>query len=312
MMKVAILGSGSLGLLWGARMQPLFGESLHLLTRTREQAEFLNREGIRFTDLYGKTEQRVCRARWSERVADGKIDVLLVMVKQTHLPSVIPVIQKGTHRESQIIFWQNGWGHQERIAKLADRPWTYLAVTTEGALKEGPNAISHTGGGETAIGLYPPASKQPHPLFLCWMRMLMEKYGPLIQYDRQILHKIWEKLAVNCVINPLTALYQVKNGALLSPEYEGEWKEVLSEVVLVADQEGISLSYSEINEKVKSVCEKTAGNLSSMLQDLMRGQKTEVDFINGAIVRLGQKHRVNTPANSRLVSLIHEKEKHML
>jgi 2-dehydropantoate 2-reductase len=311
-MRVAILGSGSLGLLWGARMQPLFGENLLLLTRTKEQAELLNREGIRFIGQGGETEQRACHAVCSDEMPEGKIDLLLVMVKQTHLSAILPVIQKGTHPESQIIFWQNGLGHQENIARLTDRPWTYLSVTTEGALREGDNVIRGTGRGETSIGLYPPSEEEPHPLLLRWINILKEQAGCNILYDRQILHKIWGKLAVNCVINPLTALYGVKNGALLSPEYQAEWKEILHEVVLVANREGIPLSYADLDEKVKSVCKQTAGNFSSMLQDVMRGNKTEVDFINGAIVRLGRKHRIDTPVNLRLVNLIHEKEEQML
>lgn len=306
-MQFGILGGGALGLLWAARLldfEPV------VVTRTQEQWKQLQKEGLQFTDQNGNKNIVQLPSFWGNLLDEKKtFDVLFVMVKQKDIMGVIPWIQKHTHSESQILFWQNGLGHEEWIKTLIHRPWTYLVVTTEGALKEADNAVRHTGRGKSWIGLYP-EHKRFHPM----MQKLLDQWERpfAIHMEKHIMVRIWEKLAINCVINPLTALSDVTNGELLSQKDEVLWKGILNEVVQVAEKEGVSLHTDQLMERVIHVCTQTAKNISSMLRDIQHGRKTEVDAINGAIVRLGTKHHVPTPLNSRLVRLIHEKEGRML
>lgn len=306
-MQFGILGGGALGLLWGAR---LLAEHPVMVTRTSEQSELIQKQGLSYTARNGQKKvvplQSVCGS-----VLRGQIsfDLLFVTVKQKDLGDVLPWIEQHTHPESQIVFWQNGFGHHELLETLAHRPWTYLAVTTEGALKEAGNAVRHTGQGESWIGLYPGGSG-PHPL----MRHLISKWEKpfAVHVEKHIMGRIWEKLAINCVINPLTAIFGWTNGELLSKKDEPTWRGILNEVVYVARKEGIQLDPDALLEKVAGVCERTAANTSSMLRDIQNGTMTEIDAINGAIVRLGQRHGIPTPVNARLVSLIRAKENRVL
>jgi 2-dehydropantoate 2-reductase len=311
-MKVAILGSGSLGLLWGARLSRMEGLKTTLLTRTQAQAELLNETGIERTGLDGRVEIFPANAlAVSECPPHLVFDIVWVMVKQTQLADVMPILKRIICGETQVVFWQNGWGHQEKIKSLKKNSWTYVAVTTEGAWKKAGNKVVHTGNGVTYVGLFPQNGREPHPQFISFLRFLSDPGETRLLYDRQILCRIWEKLAINCVINPLTAIYGIKNGELLKPEYASKWRPILEEVVQVSTCEGIDFFYEQLDERVREVCRRTARNDSSMLQDLKNGRKTEIDYINGAVVKTGAKHGVATPVNAELVAEIYEKERNM-
>jgi len=116
---------------------------------------------------------------------------------------------------------------------------------------------------------------------------------------------IWGKLIINVGINGLTAITRLKNGRL--PEVPGTFqvmKEAVAEAERVATAMGIQLPYPDPVEKVLDVCRATAGNVASMLQDILNRRKTEVEYINGAIVKQGKATGVPTPVNKTITSLV--------
>lgn len=308
-MRIAVIGSGALGMLWGARLFQT-GNKVVLFTRTEKQQRILQRQGLIYTTLHKETQKIPLEAKWIEKYSPKALfDIVFVTVKQHHLSRVIPAIQQISHHESQILFWQNGLGHDEQIARLHDRPWTYAAVTTEGAWKKGPNEVQHTGQGETWVGRFPDQAVQPHSSLLLLLENVKKECDLSIRYDSHILQRIWEKLAVNCVINPLTAIFNMKNGELLSGEYDGQMEGLLCETMEVARHQGIQFDFAEMMKRIRQVCQKTANNYSSMLQDIQKGARTEIDFINGIVVKLGLECQIPTPLSEQMVRLIHEKEK---
>jgi 2-dehydropantoate 2-reductase len=311
-MNIGVLGGGSLGLLWAARLAGIF--SVSVITRTDGQADVLHREGIRLITQDGaEVHARLKAFAFGRAIEYPRFDIVLATVKQVHLPGLIPVLEQITHEDSQIIFWQNGWGHDEQIRKLNRRPWTYAAVTTEGALRSGPAEVRHTGSGETWIGPFPRQKGQVHPTLEKWLFDIRRKLpGTSIQYDPDILRRIWEKLVINCAINPLTALWEIPNGELLDGRYQSDMKRIVTEAVRVAAAHGVCLDPDEMMEKVRIVCLRTSRNRSSMLQDLKKGVRTEIDYINGAVARLGERAGVKTPFNRELVLLIRQKEAGMV
>ncbi|HLD82850.1 MAG TPA: ketopantoate reductase C-terminal domain-containing protein, partial [Candidatus Omnitrophota bacterium] len=123
--------------------------------------------------------------------------------------------------------------------------------------------------------------------------------------SRDIKSLLWSKLIINAGINALTAVTRLNNGRLV--EFEGTRKilrELVTEAVRVAKRKRIKLIYDDPLAKVEAVCEATATNVSSMLQDALRKKRTEIDFINGVIVRQGQESGIPVPANSMLVDLV--------
>jgi 2-dehydropantoate 2-reductase len=301
-MKTAIIGGGALGLLWGARLARA-GFPVTMIVRTQSQAATIKKMGMTVQSLSGGEWTVSTEACASSSLPSGKADSVFVMVKQMDLPAVTPLIASLAHEETQVLFWQNGWGHGEIVKKLSAQTCTYLAVTTEGALRLGENRVAHTGNGETWVGPYPSSRKEPHPaLERLWQ--LEQKMA----WDPDILVRIWEKLAVNCVINPLTALEDVPNGEVGHPRFEQMKRAIIEETVRVARAEGIRLDTAAVKERVERVIRLTARNHSSMLQDMKRGRKTEIAHINGAVAELGAKWGIPTPVNAELVRRVQDKE----
>jgi 2-dehydropantoate 2-reductase len=133
----------------------------------------------------------------------------------------------------------------------------------------------------------------------------MQKAGFANKTVENIQDLLWSKLIVNVGINALTAVTRLKNGELIRrPDTEILLEKVVDEAVEVGKREGVKFIYEDPLAQVKKVCELTAANVSSMLQDVLRKKKTEIEFINGAIVERGARLGVPTPANEILTRLV--------
>ncbi len=303
-MRIAVWGAGALGLLWGARLTKLFPDTV-LITRTKEQQSYLQTNGIQLTTLSGKVEQIPVQALWVEELRKvSVIDYLFLMVKQTELPGVIRLLSRIGFRDTTILMWQNGVGHEAYLSEYRDR---YGAITTEGARRDGLNSVTHTGKGMTWIGPFEDFSASSRITLLV---SRLKEAGISVEMEESIGKRMWSKLMINCAINPLTALLRIPNGALLHiPEGKAAMEQILSEAVQVANALDYSMNLEETVEQALDVCRKTSPNHSSMLQDLLNGRLTEIEAINGAIVRFGEQLGIETPVNRLLVQLIHAAEK---
>jgi 2-dehydropantoate 2-reductase len=119
---------------------------------------------------------------------------------------------------------------------------------------------------------------------------------------KDIREELWKKLIINCVVNPLTAIFRVRNNAIMVDSLRWIRHEIIRECVAVGKAEGI-----RFQENLEELIEqKIAGytNYSSMCQDILKGKKTEIDFLNAKIVELGKKHGIPTPVNETLVGLV--------
>jgi 2-dehydropantoate 2-reductase len=137
------------------------------------------------------------------------------------------------------------------------------------------------------------------------IREIFNKVGLEARISRDIKGLLWSKLIINVGINALTAITRLNNGRLI--EFEGTrriLREAVTEAIKIAKRKRIKLIYDDPLAKVEAVCEATATNVSSMLQDVLRRRRTEIDFINGVIVRQGQELGIPTPVNSVLLDLV--------
>jgi 2-dehydropantoate 2-reductase len=174
-------------------------------------------------------------------------------------------------------------------------PRARLGVTTAGATLLGPGHVRP--GGEGVTHLAAPE----------WVARLFQQAGLRAETVPAEAAEglLWGKLAVNCGINPLTALLRVPNGELLRrTEARGLMEAAAHECARVAGAKGIALPYADAGAQAARVAERTAGNHSSMFQDILRGAPTEVDAINGAVARAGAALGVPTPLNETLWRLV--------
>ncbi|WP_028775471.1 ketopantoate reductase family protein [Shimazuella kribbensis] len=297
-MKIGIIGGGSLGLLWAARLNEY--ADVTLFCRTVQQTDVIKKQGLLVTNTSGQKKRYLVSAEWIEHFHHSAgFDVLFLMVKQPALDQVLRMIPSLIHQKTHVVAWQNGLGHVEKI-EACHFPASYAVVTTEGAYKLSANHVQHTGYGYVRLGRL--QSKDGMDSF--FSSFLQKFHIELVDHIEQYL---WRKFAVNVVINPLTALLEVPNGKLMDLDIQATIYQLVNELCLVADAKGICLKQADIYDQVSEVCSKTAKNFSSMLQDIRAGRLTEIDSLNGMVVTYANQCGLVVPTHSTLTDLIRAK-----
>jgi 2-dehydropantoate 2-reductase len=299
-LKIAIIGPGAMGLFFAARLQEA-GHEVRVLDYRPERSDFLINSGLRLITLTGE-EQHYSLKITHEAAAIGPCDLVLIKVKahQTgraaqQLPALLGV-------GGIALTLQNGIGNLEGMAEVVGPERLLAGVTMLGVTKLDVGRIRHAGPGQTFIGR-PPASQVTDSEITAIVRAF-EQAGLDCRESPDIIAVLWNKLLINVGINPVTALTRLTNGQL--PAIPAAWEVVtaaLQEAYAVAEAKGIPVA-AEPADRVKKVCQDTAGNYSSMLQDVLARRRTEVQAINGQIVRHGRQLHLPTPINTLLFNLI--------
>ncbi len=305
-MKIVIVGPGAMGCLFAAFLAKVIPISknaeneLWLLDKNKERAAFLNQRGISVEGISGSWQARV-KATADVKDID-KADLIIICVKSYNTKEAVLQSKSLISENTKIMTLQNGIGNVEIIGEVvggADR--VIGGVTSQGATLIDAGHFRHAGRGETVIGRI----DGKIPVEMRSIREIFNKAGLEIRISRDIKGLLWSKLIINVGINALTAITLLRNGKLI--EFEGTRRilqESVSEANRVAKRKRIKLIYDDPLAKVETVCEATATNISSMLQDVLRKKRTEIDFINGVIVRQAQGLGISVPVNTMLVDLV--------
>ncbi len=297
-MKIVIVGPGAMGCLFAAFLSKS-KEEIWLLDKNKENAARINQLGISLEGASGSWQAKPIA---TARVEDiDKADLILICVKSFHTKQAVEQIKPLLQANTKIMTLQNGVGNIEIISELTGEERVIGGATNEGATLVETGKIRHAGRGETLIGTL----DGKVPVEIRSIREIFNKVGLQTRLSRDIKGLIWSKLIINAGINALTAITRLPNGCLT--EFEGTkriLRDAVTEATRIAKRKRIKLIYDDPLAKVETVCEGTAGNISSMLQDVLRNKRTEIDFINGVIVRLGQELGIAVPTNKLLVDLI--------
>lgn len=300
-MKIAILGAGAMGSVIGSLLADA-GNEITLIDVWAEAVAVINRDGLRIQDRTG--ESRVCRVRAVRSPAEvtGPVDLLLVFVKCYHtaeaVRSALPLLGTG----STVLSLQNGWGNGPRIAQIAGAERMVLGVCYHSATVLGPGLVLHAGRGRTVIGEMD-GSMSPR------VQQVADRFtaaGMETEGSAQILREIWSKLALNVATLPTQSAIRLTADRLLNtPEMRGLMKNLLREVVAVAGAQNIPLDFTERWAAITGLLSRLAPNTrGSMLQDVEKGRRTEIDVMCGAIIEAGARLSVPTPCNTTMFSLI--------
>lgn len=293
-MKVRVVGAGALGMLIAASLAET-GISLELVTRSREQAEKAAAEGLRLLKRKTDTVQAEVTVRPDViAAADLELhskrglspDVILLMVKQTAVTEALAQsIAAQMMPETRLICFQNGIGHTDILSRFIPPEQIWIAVTTEGALRHDSRSVEHTGSGVTWIGpLIMPLEENKDKILEKKLQKMFQDAGFSVSMSNKITSKVWNKLLINSVINPLTAVLQVPNGMLLQlPAVMPLMQSLFEEGIQLANRLGIELA-NDLWDQLLMVCERTAANRSSMLQDILACRRTELDSITGGLL----------------------------
>ncbi len=298
-MKIAVVGPGAVGCLLAA----LFAkakEDVFLVDKSKERSEALSKGGVSVEGLGGSWNVPVRACVFGAELRQADLAILCVKAYDTKEAAVS--LQRFTGDSTLVMTLQNGIGALEQLEEIFPPERVLGGVTGLGATLLGAGSVRFAGRGETVVG-------RSDGSMTAGMRPLRESFtraGLPFRFTRDIKGALWSKLIVNVGINALTALTQLPNGALL--KYEGTrriLRAAVTEGVKVAKRKRLRLQFDDPLAKVESVCEATALNRSSMLQDILKKKRTEIDYINGVIVRLGQELGIPTPVNSLLLDLVH-------
>jgi 2-dehydropantoate 2-reductase len=301
-MKTVMIGPGAMGSLFGGLLSRA-GEELWLVGYRKEQVETICSVGLTLEEK-GKSQIIPMKAT-PDVTSVGKADLVIFFVKTYDTERAVSdslVLEK---EDTVFITLQNGLGNEEAICKKIDRKKVMLGVTGHGATLLRPGHVRHAGWGKTFVG------ELDHRITDRATRIaqMFCKAGIETEASPNIHDQVWGKLVVNAGINALTALTGFKNGQLLDyPETARLMERLVFEAAQVARRKGVHLEEDPI-EKVRKAAEATRENRSSMGQDFDHRRRTEIDAINGAVVREAQALGIPVPFNQAVTDLVKAIEK---
>jgi 2-dehydropantoate 2-reductase len=303
-MKIVIIGAGAMGGLFAARLAAA-GEDVSVVDVWAEHVEAIRTQGLILETGEGVINALPAAASRGEDLAVAA-DLVIIFVKSAMTAAAARSAQSLLAPAGRVLTLQNGLGNAETIAAVVGAEKVLAGTTAQGATLLAPGRIRHGGRGDTHIGrLAGPADD-----FCREAAAILSRAGIPAFAEDAVQTLIWGKLVINAGINALTALLRYSNGQLNDHEETCELvKLAVTEAVQVAAAAKIPLPYGDAVEKVLAVAAATATNRSSMLQDILHGRITEIDAINGALVREGMRLAVPTPVNRTLTLLIKALEK---
>jgi 2-dehydropantoate 2-reductase len=295
--KLGIVGAGALGTLFGQRLAA--DNDVVLLERRNDVVDAVRSNGLRVDG-----EGRAAHATSEPRELFG-VQILFVFVRATDTLRALRPFAAELSPATAIVSLQNGLGNEEAIkAALGGTIPLVIGATTESALAVGPGDVHRVGEGTTVLGS---AGASPETINRVARLLVDAGFRASAAYD--IRPHLWGKLIANAAINPVAALLDRPNGVVLTDEHAGEIARSLAqEAATVANAMRIPLPFTDPWSYVKTIVEQTAELDNSMLYDLRSGARTEVDFINGAVVAAGRRAAVPTPYNETLTALVKARE----
>ncbi|WP_119069479.1 ketopantoate reductase family protein [Aggregatilinea lenta] len=295
-MRITILGIGALGCLFGARLSR--HADVTLIGHWPEQIDAL-RAGLRYVHPDGHEDViPLDVACGTDGVAP--CDAALILTKASQIETSAREAAQMLKPDGVAITLQNGLGNRDVLAAAVGDERAAQGVTLQAASLRGPGVMVYGGEGPTHL-----AERFPGDPVIRDVGALLERAGCETHVVADVGALLWAKLVVNASINPLTAVLRVQNGVLLDSAWAHDLMvEAAREVAAVAAAQGVALPFADAGVYAERAAEMAALNRSSMLQDVLRGAATEIEMINGAVMRLGAASGVETPAVRTLYRLV--------
>lgn len=288
--RIAIMGAGAVGCYYGALLA-IAGESVTLIGRpalrdaVRDRGLLLERQG---------RIELVRMATATEADAVTGADLVLVCVKSPDTESAARAIAPHLAPEAVVLSLQNGVGNAERLAAVLGRPVLPVVVYVATQMA-GPGHVVHHGRGELVVGTGPGADIAAATL---------RRAGIPTEISATTESALWSKLVINCALNAISAVTRQPYGRIVTtPGAIDLMRGVVAECLAVARASGVSLP-DDLWPQVERICATMPGQFSSTAQDMMRGRPTEIDHLNGEILRRAEALGVPVPLNNALVVMV--------
>lgn len=294
--RIVVLGPGAMGCLFAALLKKC-GRDVMLLDHRRERADFINDRGL-ILERAGETDTIPVPAT-ADPAAAGPAALVIVCVKAYDTAAAAQTAA-ACGPDAQVLSLQNGVGNVEALTAALGPERVLGGTTAQGANLVGPGHVRHAGNGETVVG--EPGGGTARAARAA---ELFVSCGLTARVTEDLDSVVWSKLVINAAINPLTALFRVRNGALAEvPAARALMEEAAAEAAAVAGARGVRLLYPDAPAKVAAVAQATAENISSMHADVRAKRRTEIEQICGAVVSEAERLGVPAPVNRALLMLV--------
>ena len=293
MEHIVIVGAGAIGSLYGARLSTRYPVTL---VARQAHVDAIGRDGLKVIGL----PPEVYHPRAVPHLdAIAPRTLLLLTTKVADNDAAMQPIAPLVRDDTVIVCLQNGLGGEDIVrGVVGDRPMVLRGITNFGAIFRGPGVIEFKAAAQTVLQDSPMSDGIAAMMTACGLE---GRVSPNIRVE------VWRKLLFNCVINPITSITGREVGSIADERLDPVKSLVIDECVAVAKAEGVVL-----DEDYLGVIARTFGpspNTASMRQDLQRGRRTEIDFMNGAVADLGERHGIDCPVNRALAMIIRSMER---
>lgn len=294
--KIVVFGAGAMGSFFGGLLSARHDV---LLVGRANHVQAMRAHGLR---IAGKTVLIAKPGAATKLPRDAEPDLVIVSTKAYDTAAAMISLRRLVDTATFLTL-QNGLDNPDVIAKSARR--VVAGTTSHGVTFVAPGVIRHAGVGDTVIGRWRGVGRDD----VVRLRDILADAGIRTRITDDVRSELWGKVVVNASINPLAALAGVPNGRLVR-ERRLKWilEDVCREAATVARSDGAAVDVEQLLHRTVLVARRTASNRASMLQDLERGRRTEIDAITGAVLRIAARHGVAAPRNEVLYALVKARE----
>lgn len=296
--SIAIVGAGAMGCLFAARLAE-GGATVTLVDVDPARLAVLAGEGITLDDDRGERVVRIAGATVAANVT-GPVDLVILFTKGMHSAAAIRSVAHLAGPDSYALTLQNGLGNADAIADVFAPDRVLIGVTDFPADLQGSARVASHGAGQIWLG----ALTQGGARAVAPVVDLFNASDLATTADSDVRVAIWEKVAFNAALNPLATVTMLTVGGMNQPAGRAIAFAIVDEVVATAAAEGVAIDRDRIAGKIDYALNHHTHHKASMLQDRLAGRQTEIESINGAIVRIARRHGIATPVTATLADLV--------
>jgi len=297
-MRIAILGAGAMGSWFGGHLA-INGQNVQLLTTNRGHIDAVERDGLELRSGPSSTIVQLPICMPTE--LKTPVDLVITLTKTFQLQAALESIQSSLHADTAVLSLQNGLGNEELIAASVGVENTWIGMTMLPVDRIAPGIVECKGMGSSWFG----HASMNRPDKAAKLESLFVDAGLDVRFDNQVKNRIWQKVAFNAGMNAVCALTHSTPGILNTlADAKQLVKDTAKEVVDVAAAMNITVDIEAVCQTVDYACENHGQHLPSMLQDLLAGKPTEIDALNGSVVRLARELGIPVPINTLLATLV--------
>lgn len=305
-MKIAVIGPGAMGLLYGAKLSKC--AEVILVGNNAEHVKEINDNGI---TLKRDGEETVFRV---PAVLSGQIeeptDMVILFTKAYLTEEALEQNKALIGPDTVLLTLQNGAGHEEKLSKFAEKKNILIGTTAQGSYRENAHTIVNSGLGDTTIGAVSDEFIGTEKITgIEEIRTVFEQSDFPCIVSNNIRYTVWNKLMINASSSVLSGVLLVNQGYVV--ENSNAWKickDLIREICETATGEGCSFDVEEQTERIANHLKNAPGGYTSIYADLKNGRKTEVDYISGAVVKAAERQGKTVPTQIMMVRMVHAME----